>query len=86
MTPWTVLWLAFAALCLGWAVHHYRTRQPKEAILFLGFALVVGGYALPEPWDTIVPAVGVVVVAECRSITTSSLDLLLLRGRGLQRT
>ncbi len=62
MTLWTVLRLAFAALCLSLAVHRYCTRQPKEAILFLGLALVGGGGALPEPWATIVPAVGAVVV------------------------
>jgi hypothetical protein len=62
MTLWTILRLAFVAFCLGFAVYRYRTRQPKEAISFLGFALSTGGPALPEPWDIIVFVVGVVAV------------------------
>jgi len=32
MTLWTLAQAVFAALCLGFALHRYRTRQPKEAI------------------------------------------------------
>ena len=59
MTLWTILRLASAAFCFGVAIHRYRTRQPREAVMFLGFALSIGSPFLPEPWGTILLVVGV---------------------------